>query len=38
MRRLRFESFSRFYAELRRRKVVKVAAAYAIVGWLVIQI
>jgi tetratricopeptide (TPR) repeat protein len=28
---------SRFFSELRRRQVFKVAAAYAVVGWLVIQ-
>ena len=38
MAKLRLTAFSRFYAELRRRKVFKVAAAYAIVGWLIIQI
>jgi hypothetical protein len=27
-----------FFAELKRRKVYKVAVAYAIVGWLVMQI
>jgi hypothetical protein len=27
-----------FFAELKRRNVYKVAVAYAIVGWLVIQI
>src|SRR5437763_7767610 len=27
-----------FFAELKRRNVYKVAAAYAVVGWLVIQI
>ena len=27
-----------FFAELKRRNVYKVAAAYAIVGWLLIQI
>src|SRR5213592_3876412 len=27
-----------FFAELRRRNVYKVAVAYAVVGWLVIQI
>jgi len=28
----------KFFAELKRRNVYKVAAAYAIVGWLLIQI
>jgi len=28
----------RFFAELKRRNVYKVAVAYAVVGWLVIQI
>ncbi len=32
------QAISRFFGELRRRKVIKVAAAYAIVSWLVIQI
>ena len=27
-----------FFAELKRRNVYKVAAAYAVVGWLVIQV
>ena len=27
-----------FFGELRRRNVVKVAVAYAIVGWLLVQI
>ncbi|MEY2576482.1 MAG: hypothetical protein QOF80_1969, partial [Verrucomicrobiota bacterium] len=27
-----------FFAELKRRNVYKVAVAYAVVGWLVIQI
>jgi hypothetical protein len=31
-------SDSRFFAELRRRNVYKVAAAYAVVSWLLIQI
>src|SRR2546426_5022506 len=31
-------NLSSFFAELRRRNVYKVAVAYAIVGWLVVQI
>ncbi len=31
-------NFQSFFAELKRRKVYKVAVAYAIVGWLVMQI
>jgi len=27
-----------FFAELKRRNVYKVAVAYAVVGWLVVQI
>jgi adenylate cyclase len=33
-----FEAPMRFFRELRRRKVIKLAAVYAIVAWLVIQI
>src|SRR5688500_12857100 len=32
------EAVQRLMRELRRRKVIKVAAVYAVVGWLVIQI
>jgi hypothetical protein len=28
----------KFFAELKRRKIYKVAVAYAIVGWLLVQI
>jgi len=38
MANARFEALAQFWAELRRRKVFRVAGAYAIVGWLVIQI
>lgn len=31
-------SFKRFFRELRRRRVVQVAAAYAAVGWMVIEV
>ena len=31
-------NFNSFFKELRRRNVYKVAVAYAIVGWLLIQI
>src|SRR5438552_871254 len=31
-------NFSSFFAELKRRNVYKVAVAYAIVGWLLVQI
>ena len=31
-------SFGKFWAELRRRHVVRVAAVYAVVGWLIIQV
>ena len=31
-------NFSRFFAELKRRNVYRVAVAYAVVGWLVIQV
>jgi hypothetical protein len=30
--------FDNFFLELKRRNVYKVAVAYAVVGWLVIQI
>ena len=30
--------FVGFFVELRRRKVVRVAAVYAVVGWLIIQV
>ena len=36
--RFRLGRIARFFSELRRRKVNRVAGAYAIVGWLVIQI
>jgi CheY-like chemotaxis protein/signal transduction histidine kinase len=36
--KLRFQSATRFVGELRRRKVIRVAAVYAVVAWLVIQI
>jgi hypothetical protein len=29
---------SNFFSELRRRNVYKVAAAYAVVGWLLVQV
>jgi hypothetical protein len=31
-------NFRKFFSELRRRNVYKVAVAYAIVGWLIVQI
>jgi hypothetical protein len=31
-------NFNKFFIELKRRNVIKVATAYAIVGWLIIQI
>src|SRR5438094_6905369 len=31
-------NFSNFFAELKRRNVYKVAVAYAIVGWVLVQI
>src|SRR5437879_11332534 len=31
-------NFGNFFAELKRRNVYKVAVAYAVVGWLVVQI
>ena len=36
--RSRGESVKRFFVELKRRKVYRVAAAYVIVGWVLIQI
>src|SRR5687768_6631687 len=32
------DAVTRFYKELRRRKVIRVAAVYAVVAWVVIQI
>src|SRR5213595_3429566 len=31
-------NFANFFAELKRRNVYKVAVAYAVVGWLVVQV
>ena len=31
-------SHSNFFAELKRRNVYKVAVAYAVVGWLLVQV
>ena len=31
-------NFNNFFAELKRRNVYKVAVAYAVIGWLLVQV
>jgi TolB-like protein/Flp pilus assembly protein TadD len=38
MRRVKQQGIYAFFYELRRRKVYRVAAAYAIIGWVIIQV